>query len=181
MTATILSPNTGNYQVGKGVLSFKKTGAATYRDLGNAATVSLAMDRTKLDHFSSRAGLKQKDYSVTIETAVTCKITLDEVTPDNVGMMMLGTVDDASVGGPEVDIFLEANVTGALKFVGSNTIGATVTLDLWNVSFGPAGDFNLISDEWNSMDLEADVLAGDTAPNIGKFGLMKFTNVAPTT
>ena len=180
MAPTILSPNPDNYQIGKGVLSFKKTGALTYRDLGNAPAVSISIDRTKLDHFSSRAGIRTKDKSITIENTCTVNITLDEITPDNLALLLLGDVDDAAVGGPTVDIFQNAEITGALRFVGANSVGAQITADWYNVSFGPAGDLNLISDEWNQIELEAEALADTTAgPTLGKIGLLKFTNVTP--
>jgi hypothetical protein len=178
-TATYLSPNTGNYQVGKGIVSFKKNGDADYRDLGNVSVMTITPDVTTLDHFSSRTGVKSKDLSIIVEKKATLKITADEITAYNVGLLTSGAVDESAVGGPTVDYMSQSSVQGALRFVGSNDQGAKITMDVFNVSFTPQGDLNLISDEWNELEMEADVLVATEAPNIGKFALIQFTDVTP--
>lgn len=172
------SPNTGNLQVGKGIVSFKKEGSAEYRDLGNVSALTVTPDLTTLEHFSSREGVKKKDLTIIIEKKSTVVMTLEEFTPENLAMGLLGAVDLAAVGGPEVEIFSENAINGALRFVGTNEVGPKITIDLWNVSFLPNGDINFLSDEWNNMELTGDVLVAPTGdPNEGKFGLAKFTNV----
>lgn len=178
MTATQISPNTGNYQVGKGIVSFKKAGTDFFRDLGNVTDMTVTPDLTTLDHFSSRTGTKSKDLTIILEKACTCKLTMEEITAENVALMVLGTVDPTADGGPTVEIFSENSVSGWLKFVGENDVGPRVTVDLYNVSFNPSGDFELISDEFNAMEATADVLVSQNAPNVGKFGIIQFTNVA---
>lgn len=178
-TPTIESPNVDNLQVGKGIVSFMKTGEATYRDMGNVTEMVITPDMTTLDHFTSRLGTKAKDLSIVLEKKATVKITMEEITGENVALMVLGTVDEAAIGGPEVEIFAQNVVTGALRFVGTNDIGPKVTVDLWHVSILPSGDFGLITDEWNNMELTADVLPAPDGTNVGKFGLIKFTNVTP--
>lgn len=173
---TIHSPSTGNYQVGKGIVSFKQEGDTDFRDLGNVSAVTLTPDLTTLDHFSSRAGTKAKDLSIVLEKAMTLKITMDEVTAKNLAIMLLGTVDEEAVGGPTIDIFTQNAVTGAFRFTGTNDTGPKVTMDLYNVSFKPDGDVDFISDEWNEMEATADVLQATTGPNTGKFGLITITN-----
>lgn len=181
MPATSTSPNPDNYQVGKGIVSFRKKGDAVYRDIGNVSSMVITPDMTTLEHFSSREGVKKKDKTVIIEKKSTVVMTLEEFTPENVALMMLGAVDMAAVGGPEVEIFSENAVEGALRFVGTNEVGPRETVDLYNVSFLPNGDFGLISDEWNTMELTGDVLvAPETdadADRRGKFGIIKFTNL----
>jgi hypothetical protein len=174
---TLTSPNVDNYQVGKGIVSFKKTGAATFRDLGNVTSMIITPDLTTLEHFSSREGVKKKDLVVILEKKATVKIIMEEITASNVAIMVLGTVDEDAVGGPEVEIFSQNTVTGELRFVGTNEVGPKQTVDLYNVAFAPSGDFQLISDEWNQMEVTADVLVAGAGPNAGKFGLIKFTNV----
>jgi hypothetical protein len=179
-TPTELSPNTGNYQVGKGVVSFKKEGDSTYRDLGNVSSLVATPGLTTLDHFSSRSGTKKKDLSVVLEKTMALKMTMDEITAENVAIMLLGSVDEAAVGGPIVEIFATNAVNGALRFVGANDIGAQVQLDLWNVSFQPSGDMSFITDEWNEMEVTADVLVASGGPNDGKFGQIQFLNTTPS-
>lgn len=176
-TPTMHSPNVGNYQVGKGIVSFMIEGDTEYRDLGNVSSMVITPDLSTLEHFSSRLGVKSKDLVIILEKKSTVKITMDEFTAKNIGLMVMGTVDEAAVGGPEIELFSEAAITGALRFTGTNDVGPRVTVDLYNVSFQPSGDFELISDEWNQMECEADVLAAVSGPNVGKFGLIKQTNV----
>lgn len=175
-TPTLESPNIDNLQVGKGIVSFKKTGAADYRDMGEVAALTLTPDFTTLEHFTQRAGVKQKDLTVTLEKKGTVKLTMEEITAHNFALMVLGAVNEAAVGGPEVEIFSEGTVTGALRFTGTNDIGPKITVDLWNVSVTPDGDIDLISDEWNQMELTMDLLAATDGPNAGKFGVAKWTD-----
>lgn len=175
-TPTLTSPNIDNLQVGKGIVSFKKTGDADYRDMGNVSALTITPDFTTLEHFTSRAGVKLKDLTVTLEKKGTVKLTMEEITAHNFALMVLGAVNEASVGGPTVDIFSEGVITGALKFVGTNDIGPKVTVDLYNVSVTPDGDIDMISDEWNQMELTMDMLAATDGPNVGKFGQAQWTD-----
>lgn len=173
------SPNVGNLQVGKGIVSFKKEGDSVFRDVGNVSSLVITPDMTTLDHFSSREGVKKKDISIIIEKKATVVMTMEEFTPENLAIMVVGAVDMAAVGGPEVEIFSQNAVNGWLKFVGTNEVGPKITIDLYNVGFTPSGDLGMISDEWNEMEVTGDVQvapASDTA-NAGKFGVAKFTNV----
>lgn len=177
---TELSPNVDNIQVGKGIVSFKKDGDSTYRDLGNCTAFTITPDAETLEHFTSREGTKKRDLLIVIQQTATVAITMEEMTAQNIAMMVYGTVDLAAVGGPEVEIFGASEVKGALKFVGTNDVGPKMTVDLYNVSWKPSGDLNMISDEFNNMELEGDVLAASSGPNVGKFGLIKITNSTPS-
>lgn len=164
-TPTLASPNVDNIQVGKGVVSFKKTGDSVYRDMGNISHLTVTPQVTTLEHFSSRSGTKKKDLQVILDQKCTAKIIMEEITAENLALMLYGNVDINAPGGPEVEIFGAGQITGALRFVGTNDIGPKVTVDLYNVSFSPTGDLKMISDEFNSMEVIADVLAaGGIAP-----------------
>lgn len=178
---TLLSPNTGNYIVGKGIVSFKPEGAADFIDLGNCPSMEFTPNIEKLDHFSSREGTKSKDLSIVLEKGGTLVLTMEEWTARNLSIMLLGTIDELAVGGPEVDIFTESAVVGELKFVATNDVGPKWDFHFYNVSFTPSGALNPISDEWGAMEATADVLVSQTAPNVGKFGYAKLTNLDLTT
>jgi hypothetical protein len=172
------SPDVNNLQVGKGIVSFKKTGASTFRDLGNVTSLIITPNMDTLEHFSSREGVKKKDLTVILSKQATVKLVMEEFTADNLAIMVLGDVDETAVGGPEVEIFSTTAVTGELKFVGTNEIGPQITVDLYNVSFTPSGDLQMISDEFNNMEVTGDVLVAGSGANAGKFGIAKFTNLS---
>jgi len=61
------------------------------RDIGNCPELVFSNNITKLEHFSSRSGLKAKDKEVVTQLTPTLKFTLDELTIENYNMMALGT------------------------------------------------------------------------------------------
>lgn len=156
---TLLSPNADNIQVGKGIVSFKKNGDSTFVDLGNVSALTITPTVTTLEHFTSRLGTKKKDLMIVLEQKCEAKITMEEMTAYNLSLLLYGDVDTAAAGGPTVEIFGESQIFGELKFVGTNDVGPRMTVDLFNVSFTPQGDLNMISDEFNKMEVQADVLA----------------------
>lgn len=173
MSVTLLSPNTGNIRVGKGKVQFKRTGGL-YRYMGACPSFEFTPVIEKLEHFSSMTGTKTKDLTVILSKSGTVKLVLEEWTPDNLSLILLGDIDEAAVGGPEIDIFSESEVTGELKFTSFNDVGPMWDITLYNVSFIPSAAFNPISDEFGQIEISGDVLirASDS-----KFGLAKLTNM----
>lgn len=176
---TAIAPNTGNLRVGKGALWFKKTGAIDFVHLGNCTDVVLTPDMETLEHFSSLLGVRTKDLVVILTKQAALSFTMEEFTPFNLSLMSFGTLDEAAVGGTEVEIFANSEVTGEIKFISANDIGPKIDMYLHNVSIRPTGDIALISDEWSSMECEADVLPAQSGLDVGKFGYFKWTNLAP--
>lgn len=177
-TPTMESPNVGNLQVGKGNVEFKKSGDTEFRHLGNCTAFTVTPEVETLEHFSSMEGTRKKDLVITIEQKCTVALTLEEMTAFNLHLMTQGTLDEAAVGGPEVELFGATDaITGHLRFTGTNAVGPKITIDLPNVQFAPDGDLEMISDEFNAMEITADVLVGTEAPYVGKFAVAKFTNV----
>lgn len=173
MSVTLLSPNTGNLRVGKGKVSFKKTGGA-YRFMGNCPSLEITPTLEKLEHFSSMEGTKTKDLTIILSKSGTVKLILEEWTPDNLALILMGEIDEAAVGGPEIDIFSESEITGELKFESANDVGPQWDITLYNVSFIPSAAFNPISDEFGQIEITGDILI---RANDSKFGLAKLTNM----
>jgi hypothetical protein len=176
---TMQSPNVGNLQVGKGNVTFQKNFEGEFRHLGNCTAFTVTPEVETLEHFSSMEGTRKKDLVITIEQRCTVAITMEEFTAFNLALMTQGALDEAAVGGPEVEIFgaTEA-ISGHLRFTGTNDVGPKITIDLYNVQFAPDGDLEMISDEFNAMEVTADVLVAPTGSAfVGKFGVAKFTNV----
>lgn len=92
------SPNTENYTLGKGVVFFNRKNLTTglytgERDLGNAPAFSFNVSLEKLEHFSSRGGLRAKDKEIISQITPGIAFTLDEVTAENLSLLVLADVE----------------------------------------------------------------------------------------
>jgi hypothetical protein len=148
------SPSVQNYHIGKGIVTFKETGSATFVDLGNAPNFVYTPNVEKKEHFSSREGIKTKDFTAITQISATIKVTLDEITPENLAMFALGDLaSDGTITG-----LTKAEFTGTLKVVGTNDIGQHVGWE-GDISFIPSGDFSFITDgdDFSVLELEAEV------------------------
>jgi len=155
-----VSPSTDNYQVGKGVVSFSTDDGANFRDVGNVSIFEWTPTVDKLDHFSSREGVKVKDKSIAITTAATLKMTMDEITADNLAMLALGEVDSDTDGDHTITSMSSSSVEGIIKFEGANDVGLQIDF-IGKVSFVPSGSFNPISDEWNTIEVTGEMVFTD--------------------
>lgn len=159
------SPDIRNYYIGKGVVSFKADGESQFRDLGNVPVFEFTPNLEKLDHFSSREGVKSKDRSVVISKSGTIKMTMEEWTAENLAMALMGQSAVNSSGFDEFEIFAENAVSGVLKFTGGNEVGPKWTLTFNKVDFIPSSAINPISDEWGQLEVTGEAAAVD-----GSFG-----------
>lgn len=171
MAPSLISPNVDNYYIGKGILSIKLEGDSTYRDMGNAPQFTFEAAVEKLDHFSSRTGVKKKDKVAIVQQTGTIVVVLEEYTPHNLALMLMGTVTDPSSpgGAISIDIMGSSEIRGAFRFVGTNDVGAKIQLDFPIVSFTPSKAIDFISEEWAGLELTGDVLLDDTTspPSFG--------------
>ena len=163
---------TSDYYIGKGIVSFMKTGEVTYRDVGNVPEFEFTPELEELEHFSSRAGVRSKDRTIVLEKNGTLRIVLEEFTPENLAIAFLGTLTDDTYG-TVIDIFASNAITGAIRFVGTNQIGTRYQIDFPNVSFIPSGTIGLISDEWGQIELTGDVLVDA----YGSFGTVELLGI----
>jgi hypothetical protein len=171
------SPNVQNYHIGKGIVSFKETGGSTFRDLGNAPAFVYTPAVEKLEHFSSREGVKTKDFTAITQISATVKITLDEITGENLAYFALGTVGTDTDGNVTISGLSKTEFTGDIKVVGTNDIGQQVDF-LATVSFVPSGDFSFITSEDNFTTLEIEAEVQKDAS--GAFGIWTVRDETPT-
>jgi hypothetical protein len=159
------SPNTGNYYVGKGVMKINVTGIDTgWRLLGNCPTFELTPAITKLPHYSAQKGTKFKDANVTQIKELSMKMTLDEITPENLQIALFGSeTDSTGLGHNILDL---DEIIAAVRFVGTNAVGDKQQVDLPTVSITPGAGIGFISDGWAQLELAGDV----TADENGVFG-----------
>jgi len=133
------SPSTDNYVLGKGVVYFNELVSGTYqgeRDLGNAPAFSFNVAVEKLEHYSSRGGLKAKDKEVISQITPGIAFTLDEINASNVGLLSLGETvditDAAAVGDSEVI----NTIWGMRTALANRNIG---TSNLWKLTLTTGG------------------------------------------
>lgn len=161
-------PNTGNYQISKGIVSFSTDNGSSFRDLGNVPSATWQPTVDKLDHFSSRAGIKTKDKSVAVTSSATLKLQMDEIVADNIAMLALGDVESNSDGDSVIKSMTLSSIEGIIQIVGTNDVGLKVDF-IGEVSFTPTGQYDFISQEWNSMEITGDMVLHAT------YGLGQFT------
>jgi hypothetical protein len=162
-----MAASTDNYYVGKAIISWKATGDSVFTDLGNVPECEFSFNINKLDHFSSRAGVKSKDKSVIIEKGATVRLVLEEITAHNLALALGGTTYADSDGNTSFGMMSVNAQEGILKILGTNEIGAQVNW-IGSVSFAPSGSFNPISDEWGSVEATGEILVDVD----GNFGVM---------
>lgn len=90
------TPNVENYTLGRGMLYWDPWDATNLRyegerALGNAPEISINMNATFLDHYSSMSGFKSKDKTVVNELAPQITFALDELVSDNWQMLVFGS------------------------------------------------------------------------------------------
>lgn len=175
---SLLSPSTGNLAVGKGIVSFQKTGDSEYRDVGEVKEFEVTLAIDQLDHFTQRSGVKEKDFTVVLSRGGTARMIMEEWTPENIAVMMMGNVDINAVGGPILTIMDEDATEGKLRFVGTNEVGPKYTLILDRVRFIPSSSLNMISDDWAPLEVTGEILKSEVS---GEFGTVQLTNLGSET
>lgn len=158
------APNINNYYIGKGILSFKPDGGS-FRDLGNVVEFEWTPEIEKLEHRSSREGVRTVDLTVVLEKKATVRIVMDEWSAENLALAMLGAVTQDTAGQNVISIFSENSISGELKFVGTNEVGSKFEWHLLKVDFIPESSINPLSDEFGTLEV-----VGDVAAVAGVFG-----------
>jgi hypothetical protein len=171
------SPNVQNYHIGKGIVSFKEAGESVFTDLGNAPSFVYSPTVEKLEHFSSREGVKTKDFTAITQVGATVSFTLDEITGRNLSFFALAEQGTDTDGNITLSGLSKTEFTGEIKVVGTNDIGQQVDF-LATVSFVPSGDFSFITDEddFTVIEIEAEVQKDAN----GFFGVWTIREEAPT-
>jgi hypothetical protein len=88
---------TNNYVLGKGKVYVARYPAGSkimpkdFRFVGNAPELTISQNPTKIEHFSSTAGLAEKDESVITRTDMTGKFKMDNINIENLSLWLMGT------------------------------------------------------------------------------------------
>lgn len=171
------SPSIQNYHIGKGIISFKEDGAPDFVDLGNAPSFVWTPSIEKKEHFSSREGVKTKDFTAIVQTGATIKVTLDEINGDNLAIFSLGEKGTDTDGNITISAFKKTEIAGVIKVEGTNDIGQRVDY-IGRISVIPSGDFSFITDadDFSTLEIEAEVQKGDD----GDFGVFTVRDEPPS-
>lgn len=164
------SPNIGNYVVGRGIGYIKLVPPSlnpdgAYVDCGNITEFTFQVKPTRLDHYSSRVGVRKKDLVVVTEIGATLTMVLEEFTARNLGFAALG----ASSPG-FVTVLSEPLIYAAFKFVSTNIVGPVWTYEFPLCIFTPSKAISLLptgSGTWGAMDFEVDVLFDQVSGTFG--------------
>lgn len=175
---TLLSPNTGNLAVGKGIVSFQLVGNSEFTDVGEVKEFEITLAIEQLEHFTQRAGVKEKDLTVVLSRGGEVRVVFEEWTPRNIGNMFMGSVDEGAVGGPLLTIMSEDAIEGVLRFAATNEVGPRWTVILDRVRFIPSSSINMISDEWAPLELTGEILKSEDTDS---FGTAQMTNLGTET
>jgi hypothetical protein len=176
------SPNIGNYVVGRGIGYVKLvppsyTSDANYVDCGNITEFTFQVKPTRLDHFSTRVGVRKKDLVVVTEVAATLTVVMEEFTARNLAFAVLGQPAESPPGTYVVSILSQPLVYASFKFVSTNIVGPQWTYLFPLCLFTPSKAISLLptgSGSWGSLDFECDVLYDQTT---GLFGTGTATDI----
>lgn len=161
-------PNVDNLSLFKGIISWMAVGEVAYRDLGECLSFTTSMDAETLVYNSRRHSSRIPVKTVTLGKTMSVGITMSEFDLSNLEIWSMG---EAS-GSPDVlEIGTAAEIRGALRYVGTNEVGNTFQVDLFDVLLTPNGDLEWLTDnDWSEMQLTGSVNAD---PTTGSFGQIR--------
>lgn len=161
------TPDVRNLVVGKANVYFTPEGG-TYPDnrvhMGNVTDANFEPTIETLEHFSSMAGVRLRDRVEALQKTALLSLTIEEMTPGNLAIASLGTVETDSDGNVIITGLTENLVRGRIDAIMSNDIGPRYHFTFPAVAMRPAGPIGLITEEWWNGELEGDIEAtGDPA------------------
>jgi hypothetical protein len=159
MPATVPSPL--NYFLGKGIVKWMQDPGPTYRDLGNAPEFECSPSVERKDHFSSRLGVRTRDFSVVSTKMMAVRFILDELTDENFALYFMGgvTAPVAPATYSTVSMMDLGNLNGALRLIGTNDVGFKLQVDIPSVNLAPQGNLQFIQDEYGRIEINGQVTA----------------------
>jgi hypothetical protein len=164
----LTSPNIGNLVVGRGYLSMKLIGESSFQDMGNATRLTLQVNPTRLDHYSSRIGVRRKDLTVVTQLDAKMTMTLEEATVRNMQLMVLGLGQESAADS--IQLMEEPLFYAAINFTATNVVGPRWNVVLPNVLLTPTNAFMLIAEgsgTWASMEIEGDIQFDQVSQGFG--------------
>lgn len=134
---------------------------------GNTPSLALAQTNTKLEHYSSEAGLKVKDKSIILQSDMTLTFATDNMNLGNMTLWFAGSGSGAGPGDMPVDlgdlsvIAMSTAIYGAITFESDNPVGDNVNYWFPYVNLTPNGNLDLKGDAWQQMSFTGEALKRD--------------------
>lgn len=158
-------PNVDNLTMFKGIIKWMAAGAGSYRDVGECTSFTTSMSAETLVYNSRRHSSRIPVKTITLGKTMSVGITMSELDDSNVLLWSMGE----SAGSPAViSLGTASEVRGALRYIGTNEVGISYQVDLFDVLLTPNGDLEWLSDaDWSEMQITGSVNAD---PTTGSFG-----------
>lgn len=159
MTAAGGISSTGNGPTGTGATFEDGTvdwTAVPWQDLGNCPKFAFKPEIETLEHFSSREGVKTRDQKVITALKGSLTVELDEITAENLQFALLGSLTGVT-GSRVVKVFANAQVTGEVKLVQTNSIGRRFVLKFGHVQVMPDQEIDFIGDDYSTLQTTLEV------------------------
>lgn len=155
-------PNVDNLSLFKGIIKYRPADAGAYLDLGECLSFTTSMEAETLVYQSRRHSSRIPVKTVTLGKTLTVGVTMSEFDKQNLLIWSMG--EEGSPAGV-IEIGTAAEVRGALRYIGTNEVGQTFQVDLFDVLLAPNGDLEWLADaDWSEMQLtgtaNADVATG---------------------
>lgn len=120
-----------NYTLGRGRLYFARFAPGTRnplgeRYIGNTPELSLTIENEELEHFSSDAGINEKDDSIALSVTRSGSFTTDNIDPENVALFFFGEAGRVvEAGGPITGEIVESVKPGLYYQLGQSSTRPT--------------------------------------------------------
>jgi len=164
--------------MGKGIVSLTPEAGGTPRDVGNVSSLQFNPNENIIKQPNYRTAGGGSYASVSRVESVEFSATLHDLSPENLAMVLFGTVTKAGNVAT-----IEALTTGAqtfkMEFAGVNEVstGRTVTVTVHRAKIGAAQGLGFIGDDFGALEITGEVLI-DTS--IVTEGLSQFFKVDMT-
>ena len=91
-----------NYTLGRGIVYFSEFSSGQtpgpFRDVGNVPELNYTIEREELEHFSSRAGARERDEVVSLSVNHALSLIFDDILADNLAAFFLSEAEEFAHG-----------------------------------------------------------------------------------
>lgn len=163
------SPSEQNIQYGAGVLRIKVDDVdEVLRHVGNMTSMNLSADIETIDKKQTMSGLKTTYIKITTELSKTLEAVLDEVTPENMALFVMGTQSTNTDGDVEISGGTQTEMLCDFEYTSDNPNGRQMIFS-GRGQITPNGDFSFITDGLTSIPISIAILKDG-----GEFGHWRF-------